>query len=180
MVRGLPVEHPARAWVQASTGWSGDDLIAAADFLVLRTRGLTTVGALRAEALAMRGHVLDAVLDDVRDGAESFRETRLRLACQRAGLPEPALNVDLLGPSGELIARIDQLYRAFGVAAEYDGRQHALDARQFAHDADRWDAIRATGWDHVRILRHHLEPDPSAAVAKIAAALVRGGWRPPL
>ena len=178
-IRGLPVEHPARAWVQTSTGWSADDLIAAADALVLGARRLTTVGALRAEALAMRGHVLDAVLDDLRDGAESFRETRLRLACRRAGLPEPELNVDLLGPSGELIARVDQLYREFGVAAEYDGRQHAVDVRQFARDADRWDAIRAAGWDHVRILRHHLQPDQSVAVAKITAALDRGGWRAP-
>ncbi len=77
-----------------------------------------------------------------------------------------------------LIARIDQLYPEFGVAAEYDGRQHADDPAQFARDADRWDAIRAAGWDHVRILRHHLEPDPSSAVAKVRAALVRGGWRP--
>lgn len=178
MIRGLPVEDPARAWVQTSTGWSGDDLIAAADSLVLRRRGRTTIDALRAEAAAMRGHVLDAVLDDVRVGAESFRETRLRLACQRAGLPEPVLNVELRDSIGELIARIDQLYPHYGVAAEYDGRQHALDARQFARDADRWEAIRAAGWDHVRILRQHLEPDAAVAVAKIRAALARGGWRP--
>lgn len=177
MIRGLPVEHPARAWVQASHAWTGDDLIAAADALVLPTRGLATLDALRAEASLMRGHALDAVLRDVRVGAESFRETQLRLACQRAGLPEPMLNAELRDARGDVIARVDQLYPAFGVAAEYDGRQHALDARQFARDADRWDAIRAAGWDHVRILRHHLVPDPARAVAKVSAALARAGWR---
>lgn len=174
-VGGLPVEDPARAWVQASRGWADDDLIAAADALVLPGRALATIGDLRAEARTMRGHALDAVLADVRVGAESFRETQLRLACLRAGLPEPELNVRLFTPSGEFIARIDQLYPRFGVAAEYDGRQHAMDAGQFARDADRWDAIRAAGWEHVRILQHHLDSDPAPAVAKIAAALRRGG-----
>lgn len=177
-IHGLPVEHPARAWVQASRSWTGDDLVAAADSLVLPRRRLSTIDELRSEAAQMRGHALDAVLDEVRVGAESFRETRLRLACRRAGLPEPLLNVELFDSSGAFIARIDQLYREFGVAAEYDGRQHALDPAQFARDADRWDAIRAAGWDHVRILRHHLEPEPARAVAKVASALIRGGWRP--
>ena len=177
MVHGLPVEHPARAWVQASTTWTGDALIAAADSLVQPKRGLTTIAALRAEAATMRGHALDTVLDDIRVGAESFRETQMRLACQRAGLPEPVLNQNLFDAFGRFIARIDQLYPEFGVATEYDGRQHALDASQFARDADRWDAIRAAGWDHVRILRHHLDPDPAPAVAKVTAALARRGWR---
>jgi hypothetical protein len=175
-VHGLPVEDPARAWVQVSRTWAADDLIAAADSLVLPARRLATLATLRAEAGAMRGHALDRTIADVRVGAESFRETRLRLACQRAGLPEPRLNVDVFDASGSFIARIDQLYEEFGVAAEYDGRQHARDDRQFARDADRWEAIRAAGWEHVRILRHHLEPDPMPAVAKIRAALVRGGW----
>jgi hypothetical protein len=177
LVAGLPVELPARAWVQASTSWKGDDLIAAADHLVLGRRRLATIDELRAEAAALRGRVLDAVLDDVRDGAESFRETGLRIACGRGGLPEPMLNAEIRTSAGEFLARIDQLYPSFGVAVEYDGRQHALDPVQFARDADRWDAIRAAGWDHVRILRHHLEPDSAVAVAKVAAALERGGWR---
>jgi hypothetical protein len=177
-VDGLPVEGPARAWVQVSRTWPADDLIAAADALVLPRRGLASPEELRAEATRSRGHALDHVLAEVRIGAESFRETTLRLACRRAGLPEPRLNVELFSFAGEFIARIDQLYPEFGVAAEYDGRQHADDPAQFARDADRWDAIRAAGWDHVRILRHHLEPDPAPAVTKVRDALVRGGWRP--
>ncbi|WP_375384694.1 hypothetical protein [uncultured Microbacterium sp.] len=178
LVGGLPVENPARAWVQASDDWPPDDLIAAADHLVLTKRRLATIDELRAEAAAFRGRALDAVLDDVRDGAESFRETALRLACQRGGLPAPTLNTEVFTSTGRFIARIDQLYPRYRVAAEYDGRQHAMDAAQFARDADRTEAIRAAGWDHIRILRHHLEPDPAPAVAKIAAALTRGGWRP--
>ena len=172
-VRGLRIEHPVRAWVQASTVWMHDDLVAAADHLILPKHGLATLDELRAEASRMRRHALDDVLSDVREGSESFRETQLRLACMRAGLPEPELNVGIFAPSGELIARIDQLYRRQRVAVEYDGRQHASDQAQFERDADRWDAIRAAGWDHVRILRKHLVPDPSLAVAKIAAALAR-------
>lgn len=67
-----------------------------------------------------------------------------------------------------------------GVAVEYDGRVHAEDPRQFARDADRWAAIRDAGWDHVRILSHHLRDGGAPAVVMVRSALIRAGWRPGL
>jgi very-short-patch-repair endonuclease len=64
------------------------------------------------------------------------------------------------------------------VAVEYDGRVHAEDAVQFAKDADRWDRIRDQGWQHVRILNHHMRDSGEPAVRKVAEALIRAGWRP--
>ena len=49
---------------------------------------------------------------------------------------------------------------------------------QFAKDADRWDRIRAEGWDHVRILNHHMAGGRAAAVRKVRDALLRAGWHP--
>ncbi len=54
-VEGLPVEDPARAWVQVSRTWPADDLIAAADALVLPRRGLASLAELRAEAARSAG-----------------------------------------------------------------------------------------------------------------------------
>ncbi|KEP73659.1 hypothetical protein HR12_02965 [Microbacterium sp. SUBG005] len=34
------------------------------------------------------------------------------------------------------------------------------------------------GWDHVRILSHHLRGDGAAAASLVRAALLRAGWRP--
>lgn len=179
-VDGLRVEAPARAWRHAASWWSHDDLVVAGDALVGQT-ALLTLDDLAAEVArgVGRGHArLTAALADVRVGAESPTETRLRLVLQQAGLPEPALNVDLRTPRGRFVARLDLAYLAWGVAVEYDGRQHAESPAQFERDADRWYAIRHEGWELVRILRHHLRGDGRAAVAMVRGALTRAGWSP--
>ncbi|GAB3146730.1 hypothetical protein GCM10027058_04790 [Microbacterium neimengense] len=172
----LPVEAPERAWVQASRTWMTDDLVVAADHLVRRDRPVTTIRALTTEALRMRGDVLGEPLSLIREGSESGRETLLRLVLVRAGLPEPELNLPLRDAQGRTIARLDESFPAYRVAVEYDGRQHAFSVTQFRRDADRWDAIRDAGWHLVRILDHHLSPDPGIAVAKVRAALIARGW----
>ncbi|WP_309665652.1 hypothetical protein [Microbacterium paludicola] len=179
-VGGIPFEHPARAWRHVGAAWQHDDLVAAGDYIVGRG-GLVTLDQLvdEVELHATRGRSrLIRALSDIRPGSESSEETRLRLVLQRAGLPEPELNPELRQASGVFIARLDLAYRRWRVAVEYDGRQHAFDDAQFARDADRWHAIRASGWEHVRILRHHLRGDGRRAVDMVRSALLRAGWRP--
>lgn len=177
---GLPIEHPARMWRQAAAEWDLDSLIIAADSLILPRRRLLTIAELRqeiAEAGDVAGRLLSRAIGAAREGAETAEETRLRLLLVRAGLPEPDLNIDLRH-HGHFVARLDLAYPRYRVAVEHDGRVHAEDAAQFAKDADRWDAIREAGWTHVRILSHHMRPDPQVAVDKAARALFDAGWRP--
>ncbi|OYC97515.1 hypothetical protein CI089_02965 [Microbacterium sp. Yaish 1] len=179
-VGGIPFEHPARAWRHVGAAWQYEDLVAAGDYLVGRG-GLVTLDQLaeEVELHATRGRSrLIRALSDIRPGSESSEETRLRLVLQRAGLPEPELNPELRHASGVFIARLDLAYRRWRVAVEYDGRQHAFDDAQFARDADRWHAIREAGWEHVRILRHHLRGDGRRAVDMVRSGLLRAGWRP--
>jgi very-short-patch-repair endonuclease len=178
-VDGLLIEHPVRAWRQAGTLWAVDDLVGAADFLVARHRPLATIEELRHEVKVMGdvpGRALARALRDVREGAESPEETRLRLILTRAGLPDPELNWDLRDITGRLIARLDLAYPALRVGVEYDGRVHAEDARQFESDADRWSAIARAGWTHVRILRHHMRGRPPLAIDMVRRALNSAGW----
>jgi hypothetical protein len=180
---GLPVEHPVRAWRQAGTLWRLEDLVAAADFLVSDRgrRPIAAIGDLVAEVEALgdvRGGILRRALAQCRGGVRSPRETRLRLLLVRAGLPEPEINWTLRDHRGVAVAELDLAYPRWRVAPEYDGRVHAEDAEQFAKDADRWDLIRALGWDHVRVLNHHMRGDGRSAVAKVRDALMRAGWRP--
>ena len=177
VIGGLRVEHPVRAWVQASTHLTEVELIVAADHLVARRRGLATIDQLRAEARRNRAPALEPVLDRVRDGSESPWETRLRLILVEAGLPEPDLAVELRAADGRFLARLDQGYRRYRVGVEYDGRQHAENPTQFARDADRWRDIADEGWDLVRILHHHLDPDPNVAIDLVRRALLRAGWQ---
>jgi hypothetical protein len=92
--------------------------------------------------------------------------------------PEPKLNLSISAPDGRFVARLDLAYPRYRVAVESDGRIHAFDEAQFARDADRWDDIRAAGWTLVRILSHHLRPDPQIAIDKVTEALWAAGWRP--
>ncbi|QIG38152.1 hypothetical protein G5T42_00540 [Microbacterium sp. 4R-513] len=178
---GLPVEHPVRAWRQAGCLWRLEDLIAAADFLVAGESPLATVDQLREEIAVMGdvpGRLLSRAVPHIRTGVRSPRETRLRLMLVRAGLPEPEVAWILRDASGRQIAELDLAYPRWRVAPEYDGRIHADDAAQFAKDGDRWDAIRAEGWDHVRIMKHHMRGGGGIAVQKVRAALLRAGWSP--
>ncbi|UYO98195.1 hypothetical protein OED01_05660 [Microbacterium sp. M28] len=177
---GVPIETPARLWRQAATTWKLDDLIVAGDFLVCPKNGLLSIDDLWREieeAGDVRRGILTRAMEEIRVGSESSGETELRLALVRAGLPEPDLNWTLLDERGGFVARLDIAYRRYRVAPEYDGRGHATGA-QFRKDADRWDAIRAQNWDHVRILSHHLRPNPQVAVDKVARALIAAGWIP--
>ncbi|WP_345802072.1 hypothetical protein AAIB33_02905 [Microbacterium sp. AZCO] len=180
---GLPIEHPVRAWRQTGTLWAIDDLIATAEFLV-SDRGrspIASVDELAAEVDALgdvRGGVLRRALAQVRGAVRSPRETRLRLLLLRAGLPEPEINWPLRDHRGVVVAELDLAYPRWRVAPEYDGRVHAHDATQFAKDADRWDLIRALGWDHVRVLNHHMRNGGEPAIAKVRSALICAGWRP--
>ena len=177
----MPVEHPVRAWRQAGTTWHLDDLVAAADFLISGSEPLATIDDLRHEVDVMgdmRAHILRRALAEVRVGVRSARETKLRLVIVRSGLPVPEVNWVLRNSRGRAIAELDLAFPRWRVTAEYDGRVHELDSVQFAKDGDRWDSIRAEGWQHVRIMNHHMRGSAGAAVTKVRAALTAAGWRP--
>ena len=177
---GWPLEHPVRAWRQCATIWRVDDLVAAADFLLTDLHPRIEADDLRAEIDRMgdtAGKVLARSLTFSRHGPRSASETHLRLVLVRSGLPEPEISWTLRDVDGRFVAELDLAYPAWRVGVEYDGRVHAEDMRQFARDADRWDSIRECGWEHVRILFHHLRVDGAPAVRKVRAALHRAGWR---
>jgi hypothetical protein len=183
LVSGLRLEDPVRAWRQCAGLWLLDDLIVAADAMLSGDRPLATFDELAAEIQEMgdsRGGVLARALREVRGRVRSPRETRLRLALVRAGLPEPEISWNLFDRDGTFIAELDLAYPEWSIGIEYDGRVHAVDERQFARDADRWAAIRRTGWAHVRCLNHHMRDGAVAAVELVREALLVSGWRPGL
>lgn len=173
---GLPVGNPAETWAQLARSLGEDHLIAAGDALL--TAGLADHADLveAAERPRRRGaKALAAAVPFLRVGAESPRESAVRLVIVRAGLPEPELNWVLRDPAGRFVARLDMAYPSYRVAVEYDGRQHA-DLTQFRRDADRWPAIAGQDWILIRVLDHHLREPHTRVVDPTRRALISRGW----
>jgi hypothetical protein len=115
-------------------------------------------------------------LEQARVGADSAPETRLRLALEYAGLPEPQLNVPTELSVG-VVRQPDLAYPEHRVAVEYEGEGHS-EAAQIVRDIAREEDFARAGWLPVRISKRHMQNDARAAVAKVRAALLSRGWRP--
>lgn len=115
------------------------------------------------------------VLRDVERGAESVRETIVRMVLNWAGLPHVECNVDI-GAGDTWIARVDLVYRLFGVIVEYEGRQHLNDRVQWQRDIERTEQLSAAGFTVIRVTAEHLH-DPWTVVTRVEDALRARGYR---
>ena len=184
---GLWITTRARTWLDCARRMSVDELVVVADHLVRiprnefedRTEPYATLPELAAMLERHKGTpgIVKAreALQLARVGADSPQETKLRLACGRAGLPEPALNVPTMLLPG--VSRTpDQSYPEYRVASEYDGETHN-DPLQVVRDVERADDYHRAGWIEVRIMKKHMLNDAKEAVRKIRDALHSRGWR---
>jgi hypothetical protein len=178
---GIPVSAPLAAWCESVPLLGVDELIAMGDGLVCRRSPVATLDDLRDAALSRAGQRgaarLRLALPHIRSGTDSFRETLLRLVVVRGGLPEPEVNPPLTDRHGVVIAHGDIAWRRYRVVLEYEGRQHAEDAEQFAIDIRRLDDLAAEDYRVIRVDRRLLR-DEATLLSKIAEALIKGGWRP--
>lgn len=90
-------------------------------------------------------------------GAESPRETALRLLLVLAGLPRPVTQHVVRDASGRFVARVDLAWPLLKVAVEYDGAHHDSPER-IRRDRARLNALRRCGWtvlvvDRAQLLR---------------------------
>ena len=85
-------------------------------------------------------------------GAQSPRETWLRLLLINAGLPRPQTQIPVRDERGTLIAYLDMGWRDLRVAVEYDGEHHRTDRRQYTWDVRRLEKLDRLGWIVVRVV----------------------------
>lgn len=97
-----------------------------------------------------------ATLDFVDDGAESPRETWLRLVLVDAGFPRPETQIAVYDEYRQLVAFLDMGWPEHKVAVEYDGDHHRTDRRQFHRDIERLETLRELGWVVVRVTARDL------------------------
>ena len=70
-------------------------------------------------------------------GAQSPKETWLRLVLVRAGLPRPQTQIPVCDEFGNAFAYLDMGWEHVRVAVEYDGEQHRSDRSQYNWDISR-------------------------------------------
>ncbi|WP_065572555.1 DUF559 domain-containing protein [Micrococcus luteus] len=142
----------------------GDSMVRTAPTEARRRRlppGVTDVAELRA-AVEERGRVRGIraareALELVRPGADSPQESRLRARLVLDGFPEPAVNPCVRLATGQRL-RVDLVWAEAKVAVEYDGDQHRTDRRQWREDRERDAALRAEGWEVIRVTADVFRP----------------------
>ncbi len=111
---------------------------------------------------------LETALQLVDPGAESPKESFLRLLLIDAGLPRPQTQIPVFGPDGSPFAYLDLGWEDRMVAVEYDGDQHRVDRRQYVKDIRRLETLQASGWLVVRVVAEHR---PADILRRVRAAL---------
>ena len=151
VIGGIRVTTAARTFVDLAAGLDESNLIVIGD-AALRS-GLASLADLEAavgSAAGRRGvlRARRAVMRlDCRSASAS--ESLLRVRIEDAGLPRPALNVNVYDSCGGWIACPDMLYKEAKVAVEYEGEHH-LNKRQFGLDLARDQLLTLAGFVVVR------------------------------
>jgi hypothetical protein len=118
--------------------------VADVELLAERYRGRPGIRAAR-RALAL-----------VDPGAESPRETWLRLLVIRNGFPPPTTQIPVRDRYGVLVAVLDMGWEDNKVALDYEGAHHR-DPVRFNRDIRRHDAVTELGWTDIRVTSQDTE-----------------------
>lgn len=103
-------------------------------------------------------------------GAQSPKESWLRIVLIRAGLPRPQTQIPVVDEFGSAIAYLDMGWEDIKVAVEYDGEQHRNDRWQYKRDIRRLETIEGLGWVVVRVVVGDRPPD---IIRRVRAARAR-------
>lgn len=175
VIDGIPVTNAARTAFDLGRHLRPGDAVARLDALA-RATGLTVnnVLPLAERYRGARGvRRLKAALSRMDSGAESPKETWLRLLLVDAGLPTPQTQIMVHNGDFYPLAYLDMGWEQFMVAVEYDGDHHRKDRRQYVKDISRLKMLQDRGWIVVRVIAEH---HPNDIVDQVYAALRSRGF----
>lgn len=174
--RGMRVTTAARTAFDIGRRLPAHDAVPVLDALMNATR-LNTADILAvADANpGVRGvRRLRATLARADGGAESPRESMVRMLLVGAGLPTPETQIEFFNDFGEVMIRVDMGWRKWKVAVEYDGVQHWTDGRQRSWDIDRIAILDSIGWVIIRVSADMLRR-PEVIIERVTAKLRAAG-----
>ncbi|OBG32033.1 hypothetical protein A5672_26305 [Mycobacterium alsense] len=169
VLHGMPVTTPARTALDLASRYPLNDAVALIDALARAARLKMADVELLAERYKGRRGIRRALraLDLVDAGAQSPRETWLRLLVIEAGYPPPQTQIPVYGEYGELVAVVDLGWEDVKIALEYEGEHHRTDRRQLRRDIERYEQLPELGWITIRVMAEHT---PGGILARLAAA----------
>jgi len=158
LIDGMRLTTPARTALDLACRYPGESAVAKIDALARATDLKMADVELLAERYAGRRGIRRArvALDLVDGGAESPRETWLRLLLIRAGFPRPQTQIPVFNEYGVLIAVLDMGWEDIKVAADYEGDHHRSPIR-FNKDIRRHEEVTELGWIDLRVTSRDTE-----------------------
>jgi hypothetical protein len=171
----LPVTTITRTALDLARHLPRDVAIASLDALAAATGVLPTDALeLAARYPRLRGirraRLALALMDG---GAQSPRETWLRLVLIDSGLPRPRTQIRVTDGSNE--AFLDMGYDEPMVAFDYDGQHHSANRDQYVHDIGRAELVDGQGWIDIHVVAEHSR---RFILYRARQAFTRRGWRP--
>lgn len=169
---GMRVTSAARTALDLACRQRPERAVAAIDALARATRLKVADVELLVHRYRGRNGIRRArtTLELVDAGAESPRETWLRLLIVRSGLPRPRTQIPVLDEYRQLVARVDMGWEDWKIAIEYDGEHHWTDRRQMARDIRRTEQLGELGWIVIRVTA---EDTPGTILHRVGKAIGR-------
>jgi hypothetical protein len=172
VIEGIPVTLPARTAFDLASRYPTGVAVAAIDALIAATDvKVADIEQLIQRYPGRRGiKGARATTQLVDPGAQSPKETWLRLLLIRAGFPRPATQIPVRDESGRIVAYLDMGWDDIMVAVEYDGDQHRTDRGQYVKDIQRLERVERLGWLIVRVVA---EDHPDSVIRRVRDARAR-------
>lgn len=169
VVDGMRVTRPARTALDLARRCQLGVAVASIDALVQATDlKMADVELLVERYRGRRGmKAARAALELVDGGAQSPKETWLRLLLIAAGFPPPQTQIAVRNEWGWADAYLDMGWQDIKVAVEYDGDQHRSSRYQYVKDIRRLEMLEQRyGWIVVRVIAEDHAEDIIRRVAQ--------------
>lgn len=173
LVAGMRLTTPARTALDLARRYPLGDAVAAVDALAQAVELKSVdIEMLFDRYRGRRGmKSAEAALELIDDGAQSPKETWLRLLLLNAGFPRPQTQIAVRNEWGWVDAYLDMGWEDIKVAVEYDGDQHRSSRYQYVKDIRRLEMLdQRYGWLVVRVVS---EDHPDDIIRRVAAARAR-------
>ena len=155
LAAGMPTTCPARTALDLARHLPRDEAVAHLDALA-RATGVRAEDAWVLAGRYPRARGLcraEVALDLMDGGAQSPKETWLRLVVLDAGFPR--LRTQIMVGDGFNTAYLDMGWDEPKIGMDYDGEQHRTDRKRYVHDIGRNELVRSEGWDDLHVVAEH-------------------------
>nr|WP_046283381.1 hypothetical protein [Mycobacterium sp. UM_NZ2] len=172
LIGGLPATTPTRTALDLACRYPFGRAVAAIDALARATRLTMADVEVLAERYRGRRGIRRArmALELADGGAESPRETWLRLLLIRAGFPQPQTQIPVYDEYGQLAAVADMGWEDIKVAVDYEGEHHRITRAAFNKGIRRHETMTQLGLIDIRIT---VEDTEAGIIGRVSDAWTR-------